>query len=146
MLAQARADELMAMPKVLEDKSVMSVPAPGRALERGLVSVDRREMFVLDVYRGKRDLITLRKCTYQERLRSEVVLVRLDIGKPHTNPDGQEIPGPHVHTYREGFDDRWAEPVPRDRFPALNDLESTLEHFLAYCNVQRVPAIQRGMF
>jgi hypothetical protein len=61
--------------------------------------------------------IDLIKGTYQNRARYVVVLVRLDFGgKPHRNPDGEEIASPHLHIYREGVGDKWAYPVTADRF------------------------------
>ena len=109
-----------------------------------LVSPDKRESFILDVSRGR---IDLKKGTYQNRARQVVVLVRLDFGGPtHRNPDGVEIACPHFHVYREGYGDKWALPVPADRFPNLGDLWVTLEDFMRYCNVTIAPNIRRGLF
>lgn len=48
-----------------------------------------RENFLLDIRRGKIDLL---KATNQNRARQTIVLVRLDLGgAPHRNPDGEEI-------------------------------------------------------
>jgi len=132
------------MPKVFDDDAVLALPAPGRALRRGLQSVDGRERFLLDVYRGQ---LRLDKCSYQERVETSIILIRLDVGgRPHTNPDGTGIPGPHLHEYREGYDDRFARPAPPELSAALGDLGTTLEGFLTHCNVQNPPGIQRGLF
>jgi hypothetical protein len=75
------------------------------------------------------------------------VLVRLDFGgAPHRNPDGEEIGSPHLHLYREGYGDKWAVPVPEDRFENLSDPWQTLEDFMRYCNVVQSPMIRRGLF
>lgn len=105
---------------------------------------DRREQFLLDLSRGR---IDLRKVKTQTRARQIVVLVRLDLGgAPHRNPDGEEIPVPHLHVYREGYGDKWAVPVPAYRFGNLADVWQTLSDFMGYCNITQPPRIQRGLF
>lgn len=141
MLTQQEAEALMAFPKRFVDPSPIDFPGPGDFLTRGLVSVDGRESFVLDVNRAGRIRVT--KCTYQERYASTVVLVRLDVGgPPHTNPDRTEVPCPHLHVYREGYETRWAKAVPGDVFRDTSDLCETLRDFLQLCNVEDVPHIQ----
>ncbi len=143
-LTQAEANALIAMEKhrVTEDRS--DFPMGGQSLALPLQSVDRREQFLLDLSRGRIDLL---KVKMQNRGRQVVVLVRLDLGgAPHRNPDGEEIPVPHLHVYREGFGDKWAVPVPADRFTATNDAWRTLEEFLGFCNVTQPPHIERGLF
>ena len=143
MLTQQRADELMGMPKYCVDASPITFPLPGQAIRLQLKSSDNREEFLVDVNRKGR--IRLSKCTYQERYEVVEILLRLDVaGPPHVNPDGQDVPSPHLHVYREGFGGKWAEPVPPE-FTKLSDLAKTLEHFLMYCKVQKVPLIQRGV-
>jgi len=83
----------------------------------------------------------------QNRGRQVVVLVRLDLGgAPHRNPDDEEIPVPHLHLYREGYGDKWAVPVPADRFSNLADIWVTLEEFMRFCSVTQPPYIERGLF
>lgn len=49
------------------------------------------------------------KYTIQNRLKNSSILIRIDIGsKYHRNPDNTVIWGPHVHIYREGFEDKRA--------------------------------------
>jgi hypothetical protein len=116
----------------------------GGALSLPLTSRDKRETFMLDISRGQ---IDLRKGKYQNRGRQVVVLVRLDFGgPPHRNPDDEEIGSPHLHVYREGFGDKWAIPVPADRFPNMDDLWQTLHDFMAYCKIVEPPAINQGLF
>ena len=76
-----------------------------------------------------------------------MVLLRLDIdGPPHRNPDGEEIPCPHLHTYREGFGVKWAIPAPIHRYPNTLDLLSTFEAFLLECNIIGPLRVERGLF
>jgi hypothetical protein len=143
-LTQAEADALIAMEKhrVNEDRS--DFPMGGQSVVLPLQSPDRREHFLLDLSRGRIDLL---KAKMQKRGRQVVVLVRLDLGgAPHRNPDDEEIASPHLHVYREGYGDKWAIPVPADRFRNVADIWTTLEDFLRFCNVTRPPHIERGLF
>jgi len=75
-----------------------------------------------------------------------VPLVRVDIGgAPHTNPDGATIPCPHIHLFREEFDDKWAFPLSGYPFRDSNDIVITFEDFARYCNITRVPQVQRRL-
>lgn len=98
----------------------------------------------MDVSRSQ---INLAKVTHQNRARQIVVLMRLDIGgAPHRNPDGEEIPCPHLHIYREGFGDKWAVLAPEAHYSNLDDLYRTLEDFMPHCNIVEPPKIQPGLF
>jgi hypothetical protein len=100
-LTQAEAEALIAMEKHRFDDARWDYPGLGGSINIPLVSSDKREDFLLDISRGKIDLL---KGTYQNRSRQIVVLVRLDFGgRPHRNPDDEEIPSPHLHIYREGY-------------------------------------------
>ena len=143
-LTQAEADVLIAMPKVKINNQVWDYPSFGGSISIPLTSTDKKENFILDVSRGQIDLL---KGKYQNRGRQVVVLIRLDFGgAPHRNPDGTEIACPHLHLYREGFGDKWAIEVPRDRFQSLADLWQTLQDFMSYCNIIEPPIIERGLF
>ena len=116
----------------------------GQSITLPLQSADRREQFLLDLSQGR---IDLRKIKMQTRGRQGVVLVRLDLGgAPHRNPDGEEIPVPHLHVYREGYGDKWAIRVPTDRFRAPDQARVTYDDFLRFCNVMQPPYMQWGLF
>ncbi|CAE6794244.1 DUF6978 family protein [Nitrospira defluvii] len=143
-LPQSEADALIALAKVKVNDDSYDYPGTGGSLVVPLTSQDKREEFLLDIYRGRIDLL---KGTYQNRARQVIVLVRVDFGgAPHRNPDGEEVPCPHLHLYREGFGDKWAMPLPVASFPNINDLWQTLEDFMTFCNVVDRPAIARGLF
>ncbi len=143
-LTQSEADMLIAMEKHRVNDDRWDYPGLGGAIFVPLISVNKRENFLLDISRGKIDLL---KGTYQNRARQVIVLVRLDFGgQPHRNPDGEEIVSPHLHIYREGFGDKWAALIPADKFSDLSDLWQTLEDFMRFCNITRTPLIQRGLF
>lgn len=143
-LTQAEADGLLAVDKVRANDDAFDYPGMGGAVTVPLTSIDKREHFLLDISRGRIDLL---KSKYQNRGRQVVVLVRLDFGgPPHRNPDGEEVGCPHLHVYREGYGDKWAMPVPGDRFPIMDDLWQTLQDFMTYCNIVEPPNIDRGLF
>ena len=157
MITQAEADALIQIPKKGTRRERFTFPDPGIVLTIPLASMDDRELFLLDVNRGR---IRLTKCTFQERYRQVVILVRLDVdGPPHRNPDvpavpvaylapynGAEVPCPHLHLFVEGYLDKWAVPAPTDRFPNTPDLHATLNDFFAYCNVVERPVVDRALF
>ncbi len=143
-LTQTEADALIAMEKQRIDDARWDYPGLGGSISIPLISQDKRENFLLDVSRGRIDLL---KGTYQNRSRQVVVLVRLDFGgQPHRNPDDQEIPSPHLHVYREGYGDKWAIPVPPERFPDILDLWQLLQDFMRFCNITEPPFIEKGLF
>ncbi len=143
-LTQSEADLLIEMEKYRVDDTLWNYPSLGGSITIPLVSSNKRENFLLDISRGKIDLL---KGTYQNRSRQVVVLVRLDFGgQPHRNPDGDEIPSPHLHIYREGYGDKWAMPMPIERFPKIGDLWQTLHDFMNFCHITQPPIIQKGLF
>jgi len=143
-ITQSEAEALIAMEKHRASDDRYSFPLGGRSVSIPLQSVDKREQFLLDISRG---LIDLGRGKYQNRARQVVVLVRLDFGgSPHRNPDGEEIGSPHLHIYREGFGDKWAIPLPADRFPRITNLRSTLDDFMQFCNITLPPNIESGLF
>jgi len=143
-LTQAEADALIAMEKHRANEDQHNFPMAGDSLVLPLQSSDKREQFSLDINRGRIDLL---RGKYQNRARQVIVLVRLDLGgRPHRNPDDQELPCPYLHVYREGYGHKWAIPVPVDRFNRISDLYGTLEDFMRFCNITQPPHINRGLF
>lgn len=143
-LAQSDADALLTLEKHKVDNTVHEYPILGGSLKIPLISRDRREEFLLDVYQNQ---INLAKGTYQNRARRVVILARLDFGgAPHRNPDDEEIACPHLYLYREGFGDKWAFPVPPEAFPSIADRWQTLQDFLRYVNVTDPPDFRRSLF
>lgn len=143
-ITQQEADALINLPKIPAENKDWAYPPLGGAISIPLTSRDKRENFSLDISRGQ---INLYRGKYQNRTRQVIVLVRLDFGgPPHRNPDGEEIPCPHIHIYREGYGDKWAYPAPSGEFPNVNDLQETIYDFMKFCNVVDFPSIQFGLF
>lgn len=143
-VTQAEADALLAMEKHRSDDRSYRYPGPQTSIIVPLISVDKRETFLLDINRRK---INIKRYTYMNRARTVVILARLDVeGSPHRNPDGIEIPTPHIHIYKEGFHDKWAYPIQPDNFTNIENPWVTLEEFMKFCNVTVPPLIEKGMF
>ena len=71
------------------------------------------------------------------------MLARIDIdAAPHRNPDDIEVPGTHIHIYREGWGDKWAQPLPADKFPPPHDLMTLIYSFCSFCSIIQPPVIQ----
>ena len=143
-ITQTEADALIALEKMRTDDKEWLFPNPGERLAIPLTSTDKREAFILTLTRVQ---IKLTKASYQNLARKSIILMRLDLdGAPHRNPDGVEIPCPHLHIYREGFGDKWAMPAPVARYRNTQDLYLTLWEFMDHCNVLQPPQIERGLF
>lgn len=143
-LSQAEADHLFTLKKIRVDDKAYSYPVLGGAISIPIVSLDKKEDFILDIHKSR---IVLVKGKYQTRARQTIPLIRLDFGgAPHTNPDGTNIECPHLHIYREGYGDKWAIPAPLDVFTDLANLYKTLEHFMQYCNISEPPFINEELF
>ncbi|MBA3315716.1 MAG: hypothetical protein H0T47_20820 [Planctomycetaceae bacterium] len=133
----------MEMPKYVVDSQPLLFPGAGNSAVLRLKSSDEKESFLVDINRKGR--IKVSKCTYQERYAVIEVLLRLDVdGPPHENPDGEEVPCPHLHVYREGHGTKWAVPLP-PAFTNPSDLVRTLREFLKVCNVDHTLDIQRSL-
>jgi len=142
-LTQLEADNLIAMEKHRITDDDWNFPNPGDRLTIPLQSADRRESFTLDVTRGA---VKLTKGTFQNRARQAIVLLRLDIeGAPHRNPDGVDIPCPHLHIYKEGYGDKWAITA-QDLVSNDGSLFSSLTLFMERCNITQPPRVHGGLF
>src|SRR3954464_15986370 len=140
MLTQAEADQLMQMTKRFVRPPASIVIPAGCDETYELATLDKRELFLLDIWRGT---LRLTKLKFQNRVRTVVVLARLDIdGAPHTNPDGQRLSGTHLHLFREGYDDRWAHPVDPNVFTLLSDPGTTSHEFCAFSRIEFPPPVQ----
>lgn len=142
MLTQAEYDRLLSLPKWFESDRVLSINlGEKRVIELGCE--DAREKFLLDLHRGRR---RLSKMTYNNRVRTTIELVRLDLdGRPHTNPDGRRIGRTHLHVFREGYGLRWAYPLEELEVSPIRDpldIEGSFYDFCRYCNIDRAPAFQ----
>lgn len=87
--------------------------------------------------------MNLKKYKLQNRARSVEILVRIDVnGSPHKNPDGLVIPCPHIHIYKEGYNDKWAYPLDDYPFQDPLDIFLTFQDFADFCNILEYPDLQ----
>ena len=137
---QAEADALIVARKWVVNAAQIVLPARGDHIGFELGSPDADETFMLDIRRAHG---SVEKGTIQLRVRTSVVLVRLDYNGPrHKNPDSNWVSGTHLHVYREGFADRWADPPLREHFRDTNIVATMLTDFLTYCRIQIAPSTE----
>ena len=149
-LTQTEADALLQMGKGFADTEPLEFwQTQPMWYERLLLSADRREQFILDVERGRRNRARLK---YQTRARKVIILTRFEMNGPaHRNPPdspyrpGERLDCPHFHRYIEGYEDRIAyhiADVPNLAVRDINNGVFCLEDFLRYCHVENWPNIQ----
>jgi hypothetical protein len=140
-LTQHEADRLISIRKMAQEDEKYSFPSEGESCSIPIVSLDRQEQFLLDIHQSR---ITLTKITSQLRVKNSCILLRVDTGSRwHTNPDGTVIQGPHIHRYREGHGDAFAEELPKHIFTNPDDTWNTFCEFMYYCNIIPEPNVER---
>ena len=143
-ITQSEFEFLMKQEKVFSDlvNPVILGPPPLQ-WTRKIESVDLRESFLFDFYRGS---LELSKYTFNKRYKQTIVLLRYDNWGRHTNPDGQLFEGPHVHLYREGFNDKFAFSPSTVGVSETDSMEQVLKELMLFCNVKKIPTIEVSMF
>ncbi|MCL2304813.1 MAG: hypothetical protein FWC43_05665 [Planctomycetaceae bacterium] len=138
-LSQADADQLVAMEKHCFENKRYEFPSGGKKISILLFSHDRRHEFALDIHSGQVDL---KKYTFGNRTRSVITLIRVDLRERgrHVNPNNTIITGPHIHRYREGFGDKWAEPLPPE-FGNPGNTFQVFQNFMNHCNIVEKPHV-----
>lgn len=128
--------------KFANDQEIEIGPAPIK-WTREVNSTESHDLFLIDYHRGKLQLL---KYTLNERFRQTVCLIRLDTAGRHTNPDGIHFDGPHIHIYRDGFDDKFAYPVETAGIKDPTNIGNSVKEFLEFCNIRNVPPIQNSTY
>ncbi|RIV18829.1 hypothetical protein D2Q93_13645 [Alicyclobacillaceae bacterium I2511] len=142
MLSDQDAKELLDMLKQIKDLRFIEFPQIGKTQKIEVVGTPENVKFVFDV--NRKGTLKVKKCTYQTRYQKSVILLRVDIGgQEHMNPDGKIIPCPHIHIYREGYDDSWAYPLDSKLDTDPSDLLQALIDFLVYNHVVNRPPIYK---
>lgn len=119
-------------------------PGPGVEIKIPLISVDRRELFLLDIRRHAIQLVHGGK--YQVRARNVSPIARICFARPHRNPDGEEIPPTHLHVFREGHELQWAYALNPAEFPNADNRWRLLVDFMRYASISREPLFQQDAF
>jgi len=139
-LMQSEVDTLLKMEKKFVYPKLLSLGNIAMDESHDLISLDGREKFILDIWRSG---INLAKYTFNNRSRMIYRLVRVDIGgSPHRNPDHTKVLCPHIHIYKEGYDDKWAYPLSDYAFRTPNDIMVVLEDFAKFCKIIELPPCQ----
>ena len=143
-ITQAEYEFLMGQDKVFDDiiNPIQLAPAPLQ-WTRQINSIASKETFSLDFYRGS---FELSKYTVNKRYRQTIIMLRYDNGGRHTNPDGVLFEGPHVHLYREGYNDKFAFTVAEINISANDTMEEIFKKIMHFCNVKNLPIIEVPMF
>jgi len=143
-ITQVEYDFLISQEKVFDDiiQPISLGPAPIQ-WTRQINSITNKETFLLDFYRGSFELT---RYTYNKRYRQSIILMRYDSKGRHTNPDGETFDGPHIHFYKEGFNDKFAYPISEIGGTETDSMEEVLKKFLNYCKVIKYPSIEISMF
>lgn len=140
MLPQKEAERLMKILKKINQPELFQFPKPSGKAFLEIVSENNREEFPTSVHRGE---IEPMKASYNMRYKSSdnIILYRLDINcTPHKNPDGEKVPSPHLHIYREGSNADYAIPAPGNLSQANDPCEALID-FLEYCKIMNVKAL-----
>ena len=143
-ITQAEYEFLMGQDKVFDDiiNPIQLAPAPLQ-WTRQINSIASKETFSLDFYRGS---FELSKYTVNKRYRQTIIMLRYDNGGRHTNSDGVLFEGPHVHLYREGYNDKFAFTVAEINISANDTMEEVFKKIMHFCNVKNLPVIEVPMF
>ncbi len=134
-LTQSQADDYMAVKKRPTRRNSIELIAPFDVTET-LTSNEYGDIFKLDLKQG---CIELDVFKLGNRAHDSFTLYRLDIDdKTHRNPDGTNITGPHLHIYKEGFNDLFAYDATKFGFTDFKDLPKLIEKFAKLANIEKL--------
>ena len=136
---------LKSIEKHFVTNEVIFLGPPPLKWEREIISIDKKENFFLNFYRGS---IKLTKFSYNNNYRKVIILGRFCSEGRHTNPpdsDGKSFEGAHVHIFDERFGDKIAYPVTSMEIVETDQIENVLEKFLKFFNVPTMPSIQTSI-
>lgn len=143
MITQTEFENLLRQEKEFDNYDPINLgPAPIE-WTRKINSASSKDSFLFDFYRGSFELT---KYKYNKRFRQTVIMLRYDSHGRHTNPDGVFLDGPHVHLYREDYNDKFAFPVSEIGVNESDTMEIVLQKILHFCNVKRIPSVNISMF
>jgi hypothetical protein len=142
-ITQTEFSRLLSLEKTFDAADTLILGPPPASWSRGLTAPSTRDKFILDF---RRSGFEITKYSYNKRYRQTIIMVRYCSTVRHTNPDGVTFDGPHVHLFREGFDDKFAFPVSEMGVDSGDAMDIVLIKLLRYCNVSGIPVIELGLF
>lgn len=126
-------------------------PMKGEILSLDVKSFNSQNSYLVDI---NKKYAVIERITFQDRYKKSIILLRLDIGnRPHTNPNGKNISGNHIHIYSDGYNESYAfeldDPVLQsvnpnfdlNRFKTKNHIE-LFKAFSDFCNISNFPSIE----
>lgn len=120
--------ELITRPKIVDEGRLEYMsPRPGESLRVKLVAPDNKALkFMLNVFEGRRTSTLVLEASVSRKVsmstrKSATALARVDLDERavHTNPDGTEVRGPHLHLATVEYGDRFAVPLGEQAVLAL---------------------------
>ncbi len=149
-LSQEQADNFIKAPKYLvsdHQTTKYNFAQLSESVNFDLSDRISEEKYVLDINRRR---IELTKNTFQNRVRRDIILVRLDTQddiRHHKNPDGEKIYGSHIHIYSERYNDKQAYPLTKIGIDDGDNYFEMLLKFLNFCNIRDLNIINdEGLF
>ena len=132
-MTQAKAEAILAADKWIENSEAVSLPVwvekGTRTVRYTVLGAPNDEKLTISIERTDipgRALLAVTFHLYHETGES---LLRLDFGSAHRNPDGSYLDCPHLHRFREGAGDRWAEPWSGPRLIEGHDMRTVAMAF-----------------
>ncbi len=132
-LTQAEYNTLMQLIKEFKEDDELNL---NDRWNREVLAPETGDMFVLDFYRGR---IEFKKFSINKRYKKTVILIRFCSHGFHTNPDGTQLKGPHLHLYKEGYDDKFAVDIKQIGATESSSMTEIMEKFLEYCKINKIP-------
>lgn len=132
-LTDSEARFLLEIEKIVTENSI-DIPIDGDKCGLNLERHDNNDnVLIIHIVSSSKNK---EKYTFNVVYNKCITILRIDIGGSlvHINPDGTEIPVPHMHIYRDGFDDTFAIPLP-DSFSDVDNIAKVLYDLFAYSNV-----------
>lgn len=143
MLTDTEAQRLLSMNKRLDNDKRYDLPCRGKA-RIDLCAKEGSEKFILELIRSSDKEPNKGSLSHLDEEKN--MLCRLCLTRHnHYNPgSSKRIPAPHIHIYKEGYDDKFAYPLDGDNFPLLktNDYRDALDKFIEYCNITQKPRVE----
>lgn len=138
MLTKLEADQLLDSAKEAARTEVLKWHLNSRNDEI-VVSISERDVqFILSINRSPYEL----RAHFRTK-GTNIALARIDSCEQHFNPDGSCIRGPHLHWYKEGYDNvPWAEEI--DWYDSDKPVE-TLYKFLELIKTKFPKGIQDSL-
>lgn len=145
-LSQDEFNHLIKLKKKFQDSDAIELGPHPIEWQKKIVSTESKDTFIMDFRRAS---IEVKKYTFNKRFRTAVVLLRFDSHGRHTNPPGTDekiFNGPHVHLYREGFEDKWAFPVEELGVKDASSMLDVFNQITNYCNIEKIPNVNQSLF